>query len=192
MRYCCDFEKAFRKVSHGRLLTKLDHYGVRTSTNRWIRSFLGGWKQTSATRRLTVEGSWSTLRCPAGHILGPLLFLSYINDLPDVCKSSDTPLLADGSLLFRIINSQQDGILLQEDLDALGMWERTWQMGFNATKCSVMHILPSNKKRVIQTSYHIHGHNLETEDSSKYLGVTLDNRLNWDQHINKVMKGNRT
>ena len=55
-----------------------------------------------------------------------------------------------------------------------------------------MHILPSKTKRVIQT-YHIHGHNLEAEDSSKYLGVTLDNRLNWDQHINNaVMKGNRT
>ena len=108
-----------------------------------------------------------------------------MSDLPDVCKPSNTRLFADDSLLFRTINSQQDGILLQQDLDALEMWEWTWQMSFNAT--------PSNKKRVIQTSYHIHGHNLETEASSKYLGVTLDNRLNWDQHINNAdMKGNRT
>ena len=125
---------------------------------------------------------------PQGTVLGPLLFLDYINDLPDVCKSSDTRLFADDNLLFRTINNQKDGILLQQE-----MWERTWQMSFNAKKCSVMHILPSNKKRVVQTSYHIHGHNLETEDSSKYLGATLDNRLNWDLHINNaVMKGNRT
>ena len=66
-------------------------------------------------------------------------------------------------------------------------------MSFNATKCSVMHIMPSNKKCLIQSTYHIHGQNLVTEDASKYLGVTLDTNMNWDQHVNSVvMKGNRT
>ena len=169
-----DFEKAFDKVPHGRLLYKLDYYGVRNKTNRWIRSFLVQRKQ-----KVLLEGTHSSEAevlsgIPQCTVLCPLLFLAFINDLPGACKSSDAQLFADDSLLFKIVDSIQDSILLQQDLDALEVWEKTWQMSFNATKCSVMHIMPSNKKCLIQTTYHIHGHNLEMEDASKYLGVTLD------------------
>ena len=128
-----------------------------------------------------------------GTVLGPLLFLAFINDLLDACNSSDARLFADDSLLFKTVDSIQDSFLLQQDLDALEVLEKTWQMSFNATKSSVMHIMPSKKKCLIQTTYHMHGHNLETEDASKYFGVTLDKNMNWDQHVNSVvMKGNRT
>ena len=104
-----DFENAFDKVSHRRLRP----LRAWNNTNRWIRSFLEGRKQT-----VLLEGSRSKEAeilsgVPQGTVLGPLLFLAYINDLPDVCKSSDTRLFADDSLLFRTINSQQDDILLQ-------------------------------------------------------------------------------
>ena len=130
---------------------------------------------------------------PQGTVLGPLLFLAFINDLPDVTKFSDTRLFADDSLLYREITSNHDNVLLQRDLTALEEWEKAWQMSFNATKCSVLHICPGNKKKLINTSYQLHGHTLDTEDASKYLGVTLTDDLSWGRHVsNTVGKGNRS
>jgi len=112
---------------------------------------------------------------PQGTVLGPLLFLAYINDMPD-CTSSDIRLFADDSLMYRVIKSTDDKSRLQQDLDALEQWERTWLMRFNASKCYVLHI-SSNRKMDNQHQYMLHGQVLESVDHSKYLGVSVSNNL---------------
>ena len=113
-----DFLKAFGKVPHQRLRRKLHHYGVRASTLRWIQSFLG-----DRTQRVVVDGESSTTAAvtswvPKGTVLGPLLFLVYINDLPSRVKAT-ARLFADDCLLYRTVNSSDDAASLQQDLDNL-------------------------------------------------------------------------
>ena len=114
---------------------------------------------------------------PQGTVPRPLLFLLYINDLPDVVKQSKVSLFADDSLLYRNIKNEQDQALNQEDLDALATWETTWQMSFNPSKCNVIHILHGKGKTPRPFEYHLHG---------QKLGVTISNNWSWSQHIDNV------
>ena len=104
-----DFSKAFDKVPHNRLIYKINYYGVRHSTNQWIANFLEG-----RTQQVLVEGVKSTTALvhsgvPQGSVLGPLLFLLYINDLPDaVSEGSTTRLFADDCALYRDIKTTED------------------------------------------------------------------------------------
>ena len=187
-----DFSKAFDKVPHQRLMHKLQFYGIRGNTAKWIQSFLSNRKQ-----KVLLEGEMSSEKdvlsgVPQGTVLGPLLFLTYINDLPDCVASSDTRLFADDSLLFRVINSQQDADNLQKDLTALEKWESEWQMSFHPEKCTVIRIR-ATKNQVINTTYTLHSQILQTTDSSKYLGVTMSDDLTWQRHVDiTTSKANRT
>lgn len=168
-----DFSKAFDKVPHQRLLLKLQHYGVRGNLLKWIEDFL-----SARTQEVVIDGTKSTPSLvssgvPQGTVLGPLLFLAYINDMPEGIQST-VKLFADDSLLYRKISSKQDCVELQQDLDRLQEWEKKWQMAFNAEKCEVLCI--SNKKHPIQHSYFIHGQKLATKTDSKYLGVTISSK----------------
>ena len=100
--------------------------------------------------------------------------------------TSDIRLFADGSLLYRHITSSQYTNIIQQDLTALETWETDWQMQMtiNPEKCTVMHIT-HNKKPVI-TNYQLHGHTLEREHISKYLGITISEDLKWYAHMNNI------
>ena len=122
---------------------------------------------------------------PQGSVLGHILFLIYINDLPDYIKNNSTvKLFADDTIIYRPITNPQDSTALQEDLDALQRWESDWLMHFHPQKCQTMHI--TNKRNIIQSPYTIHNHNIETTDTAKYLGIHINNTLNWNTHINKT------
>ncbi|MCG8034813.1 MAG: hypothetical protein JAZ03_21935, partial [Candidatus Thiodiazotropha taylori] len=180
-----DFSKAFDKVPHGRLAQKLHHYGIRGELLHWIESFLSGRHQ-----QVLVEGQESpsapvTSGVPQGSVLGPLLFLLYINDMPGKVASTSR-LFADDSLLYRRIRTQQDASILQEDLRKLEKWETDWQMQFNPTKCETIRI--TRKRNPIKTTYNIHGHDLATVTSGKYLGTTIHEKLLWNDHVDAVTK----
>ena len=113
-----DFSKAFDKVSHARLVKKLEFYGVRGKTNNWIENFLGNRKQS-----VVVEGEKSAYvpvlsGVPQGSVLGPCLFLFYINDIQDGLHST-VRLFADDTICYLAIKSPRDSIILQSDLDHL-------------------------------------------------------------------------
>ena len=176
-----DFEKAFDKVSHSRLLYKMDYYGVRGIAHSWIKAFLSNRKQ-----EVVLEGHHSIQAdvlsgVPQGTVLGPLLFLAYINDLPDSLRSSEARLFADDSLLYLTVNGVKGNNLLQEDLSALEDWERAWQVSFNPSKCTIIRITSGKKRKksAFQSSYTLHCQVLEVTNASKYLGVKVTDDLTW-------------
>ena len=132
------------------------------------------------------------LGVPQGTVLGPLLFLYFINDLPEFIKSSQAKLFADDSLLFKVIRNDTDRALLQNNLTALEHSKITWQMSFNPTKCVVL-LISTNKKTGLSTQYQLHGHTFEMVDSSKYLGMAIRDDLSWETRVqNTASKANRT
>ena len=181
-----DFAKAFDKVSHQRLPLKAQHYGVRGPILQWVADFL-----TGRTQQVMLEGHLSnetkvTSGVPQGSVLGPLLFLIYINDLPDSINHSTSRLYADDCLLYKPIRSHQDCLKLQEDLDRLQDWERKWKMEFHPSKCQVLRV--TNKRNPVVGQYAIHGHHLEEVESAKYLGVHIDRKLNFNTHVDATVK----
>ena len=137
-----DFAKAFDKVAHNRLLYKLSSYGVKGNTLGWIGSFLSGRSQ-----KVVLEGKSSSSipvlsGVPQGSVLGPVLFLIYINYFR--ISNSTVRRFADDTLLYLTIHNSSDCDKLQEDLNNLERWESDWQMSFHPEKCEVIHI---NKKR---------------------------------------------
>ena len=185
-----DFSKAFDKVNHSKLLWKLHQYGIRGHVLNWVRAFLG-----SRSQRVVIEGEESesipvTSGVPQGSVLGPILFLIYINDLPDeVC--SQVRLFADDTALYLTMESEDSGSTLQSDLDILSMWETRWDMEFNPSKCQVVHVTGS--KRPVKRDYILHGQVLESVTCAKYLGVDISCSLTWNSHIDRITgSANRT
>ena len=132
-----DFSKAFDKVPHQRLLKKVEAHGIDGKVLKWIGEWL-----TCRKQRVQINGKKSEWGCvtsgvPQGSVLGPLLFIIYINDL-DVGLSSDVSKFADDTKVGRVIRTEQDAGELQRDLEKLYEWTRKWQMEFNIGKCSVM------------------------------------------------------
>ena len=180
-----DFSKAFDTVPHAGLLGKLEHYGIDRKILLWITNFLNNRKQ-----RVVVDGSFSNYAdvesgVPQGTILGPLLFLLHINDLPS-CVNSKVRLFADDCLLYREIKNNQDQIDMQKDLDALMDWGSTWGMKFNAKRCNIMRV--SRSRKPLQHFYSLGNEILQEVSDAKYLGIQIiiDNKLDWNKHISTV------
>ena len=180
-----DLSKAFDRVPHKRLLYKLNNYGIRGPILQWIQSFLENRSQQVILEDQESSFVRVTSGVPQGTVLAPLLFLCYINNLPDLVKSK-VRLYADDVLLYTTINSYADSLILQQDLDLLQKWTEDWQIKFNFTKCNFLRII--KRKCPITASYAI-GENVVQEVSHiKYLGVTIDSQLSWNEHIKAIAK----
>lgn len=181
-----DFSKAFDCISHPLLLFKLQHhYGLTGPLLNWFSDYLCGCKQ-----RVLIEGKaseWDDVKSgvPQGSILGPFLFLLFINDLPSSVHFSDVALFADDCKLFREILSVRDCELLQDDLDALHEWSRKWNMSFNPLKCKVLSISRSHNH--INYDYNVDGTVLESVGDFKDIGVVFNKNLTFTDHIECIV-----
>ena len=174
-----DFSKAFDSVSHKKLLFKLRQIGVSTEITSWIEGFL-----TDRRQFVYVDG-FESLSCkvlsgvPQGSVLGPLLFILYINDLPSQI-TSECRLFADDALVF---NTRENNKTLQEDLEILENWSLTWQLSFNPNKCAFLAI----DEKITTQQYFLHNTLIQNVKSHPYLGVEISNDLKWDHHIDKIV-----
>jgi len=122
---------------------------------------------------------------PQGTVLGPALFLIFINDLPANIKNSVVCLFADDCILYQTIQVHSDCDKLQDDFRTLEQWEKTLLMKFNSTKCCIMTISLAIKYKVLH-DYILHDTPLSVVNQLRYLGVTLQNNLKWDLHVSAV------
>ena len=138
--------------------------GVIRTTVVWIRILIG----TTVVRIASAV--------PQGSVLGPVLFLIFVNDLPENIRSS-VRLFADDCVLYRNIESPTDCQILQDDLNSLAKWETDWQMKFNVAKCHSMRVTRHPPDKHIQFEYTLHQQRLEQVQSAKYLGLTITDDL---------------
>ena len=170
-----DFTKAFDKVPHKRRIHKLNYYGITGSIATWIETFLTGRTQQVVVNGATSSSTIVTSGVPQGTVLGPLLFLLYINDLPDNLSTS-VRLFADDCILYTPIRTQNDSSLLQNDLLKLQKWQDTWLMKFNPDKCYTMTLAT---RTPTSNMYTFCGQTLTSVTYHCYLGIHLSNTLNW-------------
>ena len=189
-----DFAKAFDTVPHRSLLGKLEHYIYMAYTVIYLAGLIHSWlvdhsvwlwMERDQTLCLHVDSG-----VPQGTVLGPLLFLLCINDLPQSVRSS-VRLFAADCLIYKTISSLDDTITLQGDLDSLHKWRSCWGMSFNVTKCNIMRLAWS--RQPITKFYTLGGEIIQEVNQAKYLGVMITSELGWSTHIDIISnKANST
>ena len=173
--------KPLIKLLMKKLLLKLHFYGIRGNTLNWIKDFLDNRKQSVLLNGSNSDSIPVSSGVPQGSVLGPILFLAYISDLPDQVRSR-VRLFADDTAMYLALDRQDKSEILQKDLESLEKWEKLWDM----SKCQVIHV--TRRKTPFQTKYNLHGCILESVPSAKYLGVTVSEDLKWTDHINDILK----
>ena len=182
-----DFKKAFDSVPHKRLLTKLHGYGIRGNVLKWVESFL-----TNRVQYVNVNNSNSdkvpvTSGVPQGSVLGPCLFIYFINDLPNAV-SCLMKIFADDTKAYRPIYTIKDNEELQLSLDNLVLWTKKWLIGFNSDKCKVLHLGANNPKYKYTITNGDIISILQETVCEKDIGVYVDSNLTFDTHIMNTVK----
>ena len=177
-----DFAKAFDTVPHQRLLTKLQSYGIAGNLLDWIESFVYNRQQ-----RVVINGcksSWTEVKSgmPQGLILGPVLFVLFINDMPDRVNSA-CRLFADDTKLYRVVSSQHDQNSLQSDIASFCQWSKDWLLKFNSDKCKAVQYGKHNFNSQCEMSSSDGTTTIiQTAESEKDLGVHFTDMLKFDKH----------
>ena len=175
------FAKAFDSVPHKRLILKLKLAGIRVKVLRWIEGFLWGRRQRVVLRNGSSHWRQVTSGVPQGSILGPLLFLIYVNDIPELV-SSTAKMFADDTKVYCHTPDLESCKYLQDDPNKLGAWSSKWLLNFNAHKCVVLKIRES-----LNYLYTLDGVPLKSVSSQKDLGVIISNDLKPRNHITSIV-----
>lgn len=182
-----DFAKAFDTVPHRRLIAKLKAYGFDGLTLKWIEAFLKNRRQRVIQGEILSDWVEIFSGVPQGSVIGPLLFVLYINDLPKGIENV-VKLYADDTKIFSQTVLEISAAKLQSDLDLILKWTQDWLLLFNTSKCVVMHYGHKNKK----FPYFINGKLLATSETERDLGVIFNTNLKWkNQVIEATNKANQ-
>ena len=182
-----DFKKAFDSVPHNELLLKLWRIGITGKLWLWFQEYL-----THRQHYVHLDNASSALLpvksgVPQGSILGPLLFLIYINDLPECINYASCRLFADDAKLLKSVVTSNDCTQLQLDLTSLEQWCNTWRLNLNQHKCTHLRLSLSNQASSPQTAvYKVCGTTLESVTNQRDLGVIVTNNLSWSLHYGKL------
>ena len=181
-----DFEKAFDSVPHKRLIMKLNRHGLSGKLLNWVQSFLTDRRQQVVVGKGVSGWCKVTSGVPQGSVLGPVLFIIYVNDLPGQTVSK-MKMFADDAKLYRPISSPVDSQTLQQDLKKLEQWSDSWLLKFNASKCRVMHLGANNMKEDYYMSDN-HGQKRKLEETAleKDLGIYVSNTLKPTEHCSRA------
>ena len=186
---CCiflDLAKAFDTVDHKILLDKLSHYGIRGSGLNWFKSYLSSRTQKVCINGLLSEPQTITHGVPQGSVLGPLLFLLYINDLPSCSKILKFHLFADDTSIFYSHKNAKDlEYIVNLELKNVSTWLSANRLSLNVDKSNFLTI-SKKKKTYSNIDIKIDNISIKEKDYIKYLGVLIDNKLSWKQHTQNV------
>ncbi|MEW8547283.1 MAG: reverse transcriptase domain-containing protein, partial [Candidatus Thiodiazotropha sp.] len=186
-----DFSKAFDKVPHKRLLRKISGYGIKGNVLNWISEFLSNRKQRVIINGISSDWRNVTSGIPQGSVLGPILFLIFINDMPKAIQCL-VKLFADDAKLYQIVKSDQDRVDLQDDIVSSKNWTDTWKMIFNIKKCKHLHLGSITTDSRYHMPSELGNVQIDKVEEEKDLGVVIDSKLNFRQHItSKVAIANR-
>jgi len=180
-----DFAKAFDKVPHQRLLKKIKAAGIEGQTLEWIRAWLKERKS-----RVVVNGKKSSWRevlsgVPQGSVLGPILFVIYINDLEkEVKQNQQVVLFADDTKVSQVLKDNASGDEFQDTMNKLFEWSQRWCMPFNVEKCHIVHVGRANPKK----KYEMNGQPLTESLVERDVGVMITNDLKPSQHCAKAAR----
>ncbi|CAB4033772.1 Hypothetical predicted protein, partial [Paramuricea clavata] len=176
-----DMSKAFDKVSHTALINKLQQYNIGGSLLQWFTSYLRDRQQRVTTLGATSSKKPVCSGVPQGSILGPILFLLYVNDLPDAVTNSTVACFADDTKIFRRIDSITDAMLLQDDINNLQSCSTSSGLVFNEGKCKSISI--TRRSQPIHHLYSIKGKELALIPAENDLGIWITSDLTWSKHI---------
>ena len=181
-----DFQKAFDTVPHRRLLSKIRTYGFNETMVDWIENFI-----TGRTQRVRIDGEVSQEELvisgiPQGSVLGPFLFLLFVNDMPDLVDAM-LYLFADDNKVYKVIkHPARDRTSLQIDLDKLYEWSVTWLMKIHPEKLFAMEI--GGWRENPQHDYTVGPMMVRYSNTEKDIGVEIDDKLNFCCHIETIVK----
>ena len=184
-----DLQKAFDTVNHEILLEKLEHYGIRNISNSWFRSYLNNRKQLVSLNGVESETKTIKHGVPQGSVLGPLLFVIYINDLHNAIIHSQSYHFADDTHLLNINNSPKKvQKQLNIDLKLLCNWLLANKISLNSKKTEIIIFQKPGLKLKWNWNIRLNGYKLRPMDEIKYLGIYLDKHLNGHYQSKLVMQ----
>jgi hypothetical protein len=181
-----DLQKAFDTVSHDILLDKLYNYGIRGIVQDWFCSYLNNRRQFTCVMNASSSISRNLYGVPQGSVLGPILFLIYVNDIGNAVPGEKVKLFADDTNLF--IFNENISIVNENAnycINLLNQWFINNKLSLNLTKTCSM-VIPSKYQDYIKIV--VDGIEIEKVSNCKYLGIVLDNKLKWTEHINLIYK----
>ena len=183
-----DLRKAFDSVPHRKVVEKLVATGLNPYILRWIISYLSNRSQYVVLNGARSPTTDVISGVPQGSVLGPLLFLVYINDAEHepISAGSVINLFADDTLFYRVIISSLDYIKLQSDTDMFACWVDDNELTLNASKCKYMVISKRKSRAIPCQSMMLYNKPMDRVSSYKYLGVTICNDLSWSPHTDKI------
>ena len=187
-----DLKKAFDTVDHDILCKKLELYGIQQRELSWFRSYLSNRKQFCRVNGVDSNNEDIEVGVPQGSCLGPLLFLIYINDLPQVVQASTVSMYADDtSLCHQSSDMTQLNEAINSDLKQLTTWLQGNNLSLNVAKTHSMLISTKQKHSILKgqndvLDLHIHNNKLDVVQKTKYLGVQIDSSLDWKEQIKAV------
>ena len=182
-----DLQKAFDTVDHTILLKKLHNYGIRGVMFKWLSSYLNDRKQYTVVNKVASDIGSISSGVPQGSVLGPLLFLVYVNDISQALPDEDPKLFADDTNLFLVGHDlKQLEAHANNCLSALDTWFKANKLSLNTDKTCYMCIASkSYDKAATAVNLHINVP-INRVTSCKYLGVTIDETLKWDEHVSSI------
>ena len=180
-----DFSSAFDSVDHSLLLHKLKSYGIVGKLHKLLSSYLSNRTQIVTINSGASRSEFVTSGVPQGSILGPLMFVIFVNDLPSCFNHSSSLMFADDLKIFRPIIEYSDCERLQHDIEHLSRWCTEWRLNLNIAKCNVISF--TNKKNSFIYNYSLNGSLLDRVKYIRDLGVVLSQDMSFNKHIQKIV-----